>query len=495
VLLCTIMSTMLRLFCYVLGDYPSRVFPVNIDSSETIGDLKDAIKAKKSPIFNDVSADMLDLFKVSIAADDMFKNGTDGNKFEDTRSLRPTSKLSRVFPEPLLDDHIHVVVKPPPDLSAHGLDERSIKRRKLDVNTPAYSPSMRSSTYWSDFHMRFWGRPIDPKFKTLPTENPPESDSDAEPLGEILLDEPFLDVHLPKQLLVRAEYIRVFNYVQVIHAEESSNERLAVITGHPGIGKTSWIWYALRRCLGEEQSVVLYDSNRCYFFSKLGVTIIDPLEHKSGDKHTWCFVDSTSAPDTLDTSICSRIGQLYPIYITSPKASRWYKLHQQRIPNVIVMNPWTIDEMLKARVLYPDRGHDEVIERFGNAGPSARLCLPFTSADLKIFYANRRETINTITVPEFERLIWDGKGLMVHDASNITAVRRKNPDEMETHIVQPVSEQVRCQLRSRLQEWAEMERIWLLKRLSRIPGARSMLGVLFEAHFQEHFAKEIKLDA
>jgi len=160
------------------------------------------------------------------------------------------------------------------------------------------------------------------------------------------------------------------------------------------------------------------------------------------------------------------------------------------------MNPWTIDEMLKARVLYPDQSDDEVIETFGNAGPSARLCLQFTSAELEDFYENRRGTISMITVPEFERLIWDGKGLMMYDVSHkITTVRRESADEMRTHVVEPVSERVRCQLRRRFQEWAETERIGLLKRFSRIPGARGMTGVLFEAHFQDHFAKEITLDA
>jgi len=170
----------------------------------------------------------------------------------------------------------------------------------------------------------------------------------------------------------------------------------------------------------------------------LGVTIIDPLQHKSGGKHTWCFVDCTSAPTTLDISICARNVQLYPIYITSPDTSRWSQLHKRRIPNVIVMNPWTIDEMLKARVLYPNRNHNEVIERFHNAGPSARLCLKYTSNDLERFYKDRT-IIQTI-----------GAGLTMDDIfDKLFIIYRKDFYGMETYTVHP---RVCCELRSWLQE-------------------------------------------
>ena len=60
-----VMSNILELNCWVLGDAPRRVFPVKIASSETVGYLKEAIKEKMKPVFDDITANSLDLWKVS----------------------------------------------------------------------------------------------------------------------------------------------------------------------------------------------------------------------------------------------------------------------------------------------------------------------------------------------------------------------------------------------------------------------------------------------
>jgi hypothetical protein len=57
---------MLNINCWVLGDDPERVFSIKIAKSETIDVLKDAIKEKKKPVFDDIAADSLDLLKVSV---------------------------------------------------------------------------------------------------------------------------------------------------------------------------------------------------------------------------------------------------------------------------------------------------------------------------------------------------------------------------------------------------------------------------------------------
>jgi hypothetical protein len=61
------MSNTLELNCWVLGDDPSRVFPVEIASSKTVGFLKEAIKDKMKPAFDHIAANSLNLWKVSNA--------------------------------------------------------------------------------------------------------------------------------------------------------------------------------------------------------------------------------------------------------------------------------------------------------------------------------------------------------------------------------------------------------------------------------------------
>jgi hypothetical protein len=54
----------LSLNCFVLGDDPESVFPVDIQVTSKIGILKDLIKEKKSRRLNHVDASDLELFQV-----------------------------------------------------------------------------------------------------------------------------------------------------------------------------------------------------------------------------------------------------------------------------------------------------------------------------------------------------------------------------------------------------------------------------------------------
>lgn len=92
-----------------------------------------------------------------------------------------------------------------------------------------------------------------------------------DPGDDLLPGSGFLDV-FGTQILVRAERIRVFNAVKEAYLEDA--KRMAVVTAQPGIGlsalsnlhlrlilamnlgKTFWIRYAMRRCLGEKQEVI-----------------------------------------------------------------------------------------------------------------------------------------------------------------------------------------------------------------------------------------------
>ncbi|KAG0364826.1 hypothetical protein BGZ54_007114 [Gamsiella multidivaricata] len=106
----------LRLFCLVSGDPISRAFSVIASSGSTVDDLKNLIKAKKTPKFDDVTASQLTLWRVSIL-------DTDDDEHEDLpilldalnekKELRPTSDLSEVFSEGAPKKTIHIIVQRP----------------------------------------------------------------------------------------------------------------------------------------------------------------------------------------------------------------------------------------------------------------------------------------------------------------------------------------------------------------------------------------------
>jgi Crinkler effector protein N-terminal domain len=59
------MSAVFDINCWVIGEETSRVFPVKIPVTESVGTLRDAIKEKKQA-FRNIDADTLELWNVSL---------------------------------------------------------------------------------------------------------------------------------------------------------------------------------------------------------------------------------------------------------------------------------------------------------------------------------------------------------------------------------------------------------------------------------------------
>src|SRR6266550_5347518 len=107
-------SKLLQLNCWVLGEDPNRIFPVMIERTASVGALKDAIKDEKRPAFDHIPADALVLWKVSVLArrEDLEEDVKKLN-LDNKHSLWPVVKLSLLFSDQPVDDHLHIVVKAP----------------------------------------------------------------------------------------------------------------------------------------------------------------------------------------------------------------------------------------------------------------------------------------------------------------------------------------------------------------------------------------------
>src|ERR1700729_1040840 len=104
----------LNLNCLVLGHDASRIFPIEIAESKTVGALKDAVKDKKEHAFPHIDADTLFLWKVSIPVNQNLTENLSKLDFVDESSLLPVKRLSKVFSDQPEDEHLHVVVRVPP---------------------------------------------------------------------------------------------------------------------------------------------------------------------------------------------------------------------------------------------------------------------------------------------------------------------------------------------------------------------------------------------
>ncbi|KAF9920028.1 hypothetical protein BGZ67_001615, partial [Mortierella alpina] len=105
-------DNLLTLFCLVDGD--SMPFSVDIDASKTVDHLKKLIKTEKTPRFDDVAADELTLWRVSIPDDDDNDLPVLLGSVPEKKKLKATTRLLKVFDTELPDDTIHIIVQRPP---------------------------------------------------------------------------------------------------------------------------------------------------------------------------------------------------------------------------------------------------------------------------------------------------------------------------------------------------------------------------------------------
>ncbi|PBK87235.1 hypothetical protein ARMGADRAFT_1066077 [Armillaria gallica] len=95
-------------------------------------------------------------------------------------------------------------------------------------------------------------------------------------------------------LLVRKDYIYIFERLQRFCQTPRCYNRGIVLDGHSGIGKSVFLFYALIRCLQESRDVIFHFCNRTLMFSKGGVQKIDlnDFPYYSFCSPIWCLIDS-----------------------------------------------------------------------------------------------------------------------------------------------------------------------------------------------------------
>ncbi|KAM6501182.1 hypothetical protein JOM56_004196 [Amanita muscaria] len=106
------MPTIIDLFCLIFGDEPKHLFRVKIEATKTVAALKEAIKEKR---FDNIKANELELFKVSIPFDPCFNEKLNNLDLHDAVRLSAWMKLSSQFSDQsamnVAKDCLHVVVR------------------------------------------------------------------------------------------------------------------------------------------------------------------------------------------------------------------------------------------------------------------------------------------------------------------------------------------------------------------------------------------------
>jgi len=121
------MNDTLTLFCLVNGDVPTdRVFSVKILRTNTVDELKKLIKTEKSPEFDDIVADSLMLWKVDICMDELEEFDPVNELETHGEMLSPMRRISKVFPDGVEDEHLHIIVVRPVVETSEELQESEL---------------------------------------------------------------------------------------------------------------------------------------------------------------------------------------------------------------------------------------------------------------------------------------------------------------------------------------------------------------------------------
>ena len=276
-------------------------------------------------------------------------------------------------------------------------------------------------------------------------------------------------------------------------------------------GKSVWRYYALRRCAGDRRDVIWYEAGERFLFTEEGVRLL-PQNESWGP--TWTLVDTDSAAEEVPSHLIAHGTEHFVIFCTSPKKSRWSRLHKSVLRVLIVMNPWKRNEIIRVCVAFLIRHsvysnddssrsalphgmitEESVLEVFDHLSPTPRLCFDYLLHDMIEEYKQEVENeIKALTISKLEQFISSSASLTMDGISHKLCVIRRVEDGIRSYDVAPITLTMQSRLASRFRTLERQEQICLYKRFSKVPDSRSMAGIFFEAAGQQHIQDGVTLE-
>ncbi|KAI0256325.1 hypothetical protein BJV78DRAFT_1358290 [Lactifluus subvellereus] len=284
------------------------------------------------------------------------------------------------------------------------------------------------------------------------------------------------------------DYMRIYDFCETFYNDvESFDSGIApsvIITGQPRIGKTYWIRYALRRRLAEGKPIIWYRKNRCYLFAEDGV-FLSPSDLSATEFRTfvWTLADSD---DNFPSHLAKQDTRHFIMYTTSPRQERWKPLEKTTHSAVLIMNPWTREEIFQAAPLHglDATYHDRINKLYDDIGPTARICFDFLKNPYQLIThkSDYDGVISSLTVEQLRHLVLGGTELNLDATSHsIFLVKREDVKDLTHASVEPISTLVKSDLLKRIQAVKPGEQIRLYEYLSAVAGSRPMAGLVFES--------------
>ncbi|KIL53933.1 hypothetical protein M378DRAFT_972397, partial [Amanita muscaria Koide BX008] len=357
------------------------------------------------------------------------------------------------------------------------------------------------------FYEQFWGVPLPQEHISLknsvhdPNDEENDEENGGENGGDVLPATPPPIINTDwTRLLIRAEYLRIYKWVEDMYEVGKVYRPSAiVVTGQPGIGKSYWAYYALRRRLGEKRVSLWYQGSVYYLFCSEGVLVVPvTFTFNKFSPRVWTIIDSALSPSGIPSALANFLPGVFPIYITSPKRERWSGITQSWTSHHVIMNPWTRAEIEYAIILYSNQKLDDVLQRYDSLGPTARFCFNLTSDEIALHTSDRDSAIDSASPDLLKKLFSSSSRLSLDAFSHkICLIRRMRRSALgygriTTDLISVAVEQ---QVVQRLEEFSDDQLLDMWNNFSKFGDARGMTGPIFEVFVHRRFRTRIYLDA
>ncbi|KIN97288.1 hypothetical protein M404DRAFT_10782 [Pisolithus tinctorius Marx 270] len=95
---------------WIIGEDIRAIFGVKVAMTQTVSDLKRLIKGENAATLRTTDTRLLTLWNVSLLCDDALKQTIEGLDLRPERSLHSVKRLSTIFAEPPVPEHLHIIV-------------------------------------------------------------------------------------------------------------------------------------------------------------------------------------------------------------------------------------------------------------------------------------------------------------------------------------------------------------------------------------------------
>jgi Crinkler effector protein N-terminal domain len=496
---------MVKLFCALVGE-KGNSFPVKIDESESVGDLKDAIKQKKERTIT-CDADNLNLFLGktsdhtwldSSAVDAVTLNG-DGNPkgfapMDASLWINNPNNFGENFQPNEGEIHVLVVV-PKQETSTLMVtsmfeDSPNQRKRQRAISSTNFVDGLRSEDITNE--------QMSIENDILNVQSNQQNPISLEELGKVMTvphDAPQAFTFSGNTFYIRSCYHK---YYDIIMDTLLGKYSYISVTGTPGIGKSMFYLYFLNRyqlenpgksvivaSFGKQQNIIA-----CKVFRPNGV--VEKCTDISGGYMIPVW-DTKSWPKGIDCDLYLYDGpplghppDVKMIAFTSPHFMWLSSMRKHASHLTLFMPTWDLNELCVANeILQLNIDKNELIKQYALFGGSARYCLSTSPT----FISSARSDIDTF-ISEIND-IFELKKLFI-GTSNIKDVVHHimqfiPEDSLHMAKLYPASPAISIKLYKQIKEKLIQEQVLLMDYLNGIEKGSIYSAWLFETSIHDCF--------